>query len=195
VWSEEDSLKADRLVDVAAQAANRYADAYRVASAVIVGGTTLKILAGIAVALPAVSGLIIAAGSRNGWDGAVGAGVGLGGLLVAVPLYGLGLVVTAQGQLLRASLDSAVHSSPFMDDLQRAKAMGFWVGRGAGQSSVTMREDGSAGVAAAPSVTPPVAAKPPSPSPARRITCPHCGRPTSPGLARCQSCRRLLAST
>jgi hypothetical protein len=38
-------------------------------------------------------------------------------------LWALGVVISAQGQLLKASIDGAVNTSPFLVDDQRAKIM------------------------------------------------------------------------
>jgi hypothetical protein len=44
-------------------------------------------------------------------------------ILVALPVYAMGVLVRAQGEMVKASLDAAVHTSPFLTDAQRAKAM------------------------------------------------------------------------
>ena len=45
------------------------------------------------------------------------------GAVVAIPLFVLGVLVAAQGQVLKANLDEAVHTSPFLTDEQRASLM------------------------------------------------------------------------
>ncbi len=45
------------------------------------------------------------------------------GVGIAIPLYLLGIVVSAQGQLLKASLDVAVHISPFLHTAEKAKVI------------------------------------------------------------------------
>lgn len=45
------------------------------------------------------------------------------GAVIVVPLYVLGVLVAARGQMLKASLDEAVHTSPFLTDEQRAAVM------------------------------------------------------------------------
>ena len=42
---------------------------------------------------------------------------------VGVPIYALGILVSAAGQVLKATLDSAVHTSPFLDQNQMAQSM------------------------------------------------------------------------
>jgi hypothetical protein len=50
-----------------------------------------------------------------------------GGLLVAAIWFGvffvLGIIVSAQGEILKANLDGAVNTSPFMTNEQKAQAM------------------------------------------------------------------------
>ena len=55
------------------------------------------------------------------------AAVLMGGLFVAaiwfVLFFALGIIVSAQGQILKADLDGAVNTSPFMTDDQKAHVM------------------------------------------------------------------------
>jgi len=99
----------------------RYRDAYVIAATIVGFGDTIKAL-GIAFgALLLVAALVIAT-------------KGVGGVLVAlviaaaaigagIVLYFLGIVVAAQGQILKALLDTAVNSSPFLSDSARAGIM------------------------------------------------------------------------
>lgn len=106
---------------------SRYRDAYRVAAATAAVGGTLKVLAfcagGLALILP-----MMGVSSAIGGGGAVnGAGLLLGlvaGLAVGVPLYALGILVSAQGQVLKATLDTAVNTSPHLDNDQKARIIG-----------------------------------------------------------------------
>ena len=45
------------------------------------------------------------------------------GAVVAIPLFVLGVFVAAHGQVLKATLDEAVHTSPFLTDDERATTM------------------------------------------------------------------------
>jgi len=47
------------------------------------------------------------------------------GVVVAVPIFVLGVLVAAQGQVLKATLDTAVHSSPFLTKEEMARVMGI----------------------------------------------------------------------
>ncbi len=43
--------------------------------------------------------------------------------VVAIPLYVLGILVAAQGEILKATLDTAVTNSPFLKKEEMAKVM------------------------------------------------------------------------
>jgi hypothetical protein len=45
------------------------------------------------------------------------------GILAGLVLYVFGILISAQGQILQATLDSAVNSSPFLTDEMRAEMM------------------------------------------------------------------------
>jgi hypothetical protein len=96
---------------------NRYRDAYRVGSALVGLGTAIKIAGVIFAALILLGALTM------------GETIALAGVVIAVLNGGLfwvcGVVVAAQGQILQATLDTAVGASHFLTDLQRAEAMGL----------------------------------------------------------------------
>jgi hypothetical protein len=104
----------------------RYQDAYRVAGTIVAVGRIIK---GIGLALATVILLVfvsIGGGlpSQGGatsllplWAGVVVAG------MTGLFFWLLGVLVSSQGQVILASLDGAVNSSPFLSDDQRADAM------------------------------------------------------------------------
>lgn len=101
----------------------RYRDAYRVGTALVGLGNAVKglgVVLGILIAL-----LSLSAGSNGGGM----AFLVLPGVFVAVTagtlIWICGVVVAAQGQLLQATLDSAVAASPFLSHLERLDAMGL----------------------------------------------------------------------
>ena len=108
-------------------AATRYRDAYRVAAATVTIGQALKViaicLAGLCV-IGAVAGVSQSLANLSSFNG----GPVLMGLLAAVavgvPFYALGILISALGQILRAVLDIAVHTSPFLDKDQMAQIIG-----------------------------------------------------------------------
>lgn len=100
---------------------HRYTDAYRVAGAIIAFGTIIKVIGALVAAVVAFAGFASAGGP-------LGSGALVGGLLMAVIIgfvfWIAGVLVTAQGQLLRASLDTAVNSSPLLSNIEKARIMG-----------------------------------------------------------------------
>jgi hypothetical protein len=112
---------------VSPEVVGRYADAYRVARTIVIIGTLIKVL-GFLLGL-VLSGGLIALGwwqSRQLGGNILSLGVLVGlftGLAVFAFFFVLGTVVSAQGQLIKATLDNAVNSSPFLTNDQRAEAM------------------------------------------------------------------------
>lgn len=101
----------------------RYRDAYRVAAFIVTLGGIVK---GIGIAAGALFFLFFLLGIGGGIGGGAAA-LGVGALVLAIVVGGLflifGIVISAQGQALRAGLDVAVYESPFLNDEERAKVM------------------------------------------------------------------------
>jgi hypothetical protein len=107
---------------------NRYNDAYLVARSCAGIGKVISVI-GLIVTIGGVLsflvGLVSTGAPKN--EATLLAGLliplglvsAMGGLL----LYCLGVFIGAHGQLLKATLDAAVNSSPFLTDSQRAKTM------------------------------------------------------------------------
>ena len=99
----------------------RYKDAYQVASALVAIGATLKgvgIIGAIIVILIAVT----ASQSVASAGVALLGGVIFGGIWFGL-FFVLGILVSAQGQILKATLDSAVNTSPFLTNDEKAKVI------------------------------------------------------------------------
>jgi len=105
-----------------AAALKRYEGAYRIARLTDLSGHLFKAVA-VFVALGAL--LVFGFGIKT--DYLEKGFAAIVALLVAgaafVVFFALGLIVSAQALNLRANLDSAVHSSPFLTGEQKAKAM------------------------------------------------------------------------
>lgn len=86
---------------------SRYKDAYLIARTVTGFGETVKVLAFVLGVVVAVIG--VAAGSIYYVVGGIALGV-----VIGLPIFILGILVSAQGQILKATLDSAVNSSPLL---------------------------------------------------------------------------------
>ncbi len=98
----------------------RYKDAFSVAKITVAIGTLIKIVGVVLAILIIAGGFGLADKTRNEIFGVLGL---VGGIVIGIFLYFLGVLVRAQGQILRASLDSAVNTSPFLSNEQRARAM------------------------------------------------------------------------
>lgn len=102
----------------------RYKDAYIVARVTNGFGKVIKAI-GIGIAILLVIIGFVVAGQRSLGETAVVLGVGFiaFGVIMGVWFFIVGVLVSAQGQILRASLDSAVNNSPFLTNDHRAKIM------------------------------------------------------------------------
>jgi hypothetical protein len=102
---------------------SRYWDAYVVARVTVGLGEIIKTVAVVLAVLIVLAALLLA-GTVGGGGGFVAFLLGvIGAAFVGGQFYLLGLIVMAQGQILKASLDGAVNSSPFLQNEHRAKIM------------------------------------------------------------------------
>jgi len=100
-------------------ATSRYKDAYLTAGAISGIGGVIKALGIVFGAILILIGLI--ASSQLGIIAVLSSSIS--GVLGGTILYVIGVLVSAQGQILKATLDTAVHTSPFLNDEQRLAAM------------------------------------------------------------------------
>lgn len=109
---------------------DRYVDAYRVANAAVAFGNTVKTVGVVLAALVFIPVLLFALASANQTSGN-GIALALGALLLGAVFAGaigmvffvLGTLLCANGQQLRAALDTAVNTSPFLHDDLRSEIM------------------------------------------------------------------------
>jgi len=110
---------------------DRYVDAYRTAKFQTGVGATIKkaslVVGGIIDGLCLIN-ILSNLGSQSMFGpNLFGAALGLFGLIVATAGgaigWILGTLISAQGQLLKATLDGAVNTSPFLEDRERARIM------------------------------------------------------------------------
>lgn len=121
VPSQGTSASADAAGSITTSLWGRYHDAYLVARATAAIGQIVKSIGvglGIIIALGAV---ILATQTQQSAIVALG-GV-IAGAVVGIPLFVLGILVAAQGQVLKAALDNAVHTSPFLQKEDMARIM------------------------------------------------------------------------
>jgi hypothetical protein len=101
---------------------NRYRDAYRVGAALVGVGNAIKLVGAV------LAGIIVL-GSMSSANSPFGSGALVPGIFLAavvgVLCWVCGVMVAAQGQILQATLDTAVASSRFLTDPERADAMGL----------------------------------------------------------------------
>jgi len=102
-------------------AVRRYVDAYRVAAVLVTIGDALKWIGGVGGFLIF---LVLSKSSSPFNSGSGGLELVMGGSFAAF-FFVLGVLVSAQGQVLRATLDTAVSASRFLTDEERAVAMGL----------------------------------------------------------------------
>ena len=116
LFSEVAANESASLRALASPVVNRYRDAYRVAAALVALGNSTK-FGGVGVSV------VIGLASIN-----LGSFAPAGFVLAAIAgsLFGIcGVVVAAHGETLRATLDTAVASSHFLTNPERADAMGL----------------------------------------------------------------------
>lgn len=98
----------------------RYQDAYNIAKSIIAFGNVIK-FCGIIIGIITVfigSNLSNFFGSGN-----IGVSSIFFAILIGGSIYLLGTIITAQGQIMQATLDTAVNSSSFLNEDERIKAM------------------------------------------------------------------------
>lgn len=103
---------------------SRYKDAYMMAKVIVGAGTLIK---GIGVVFGIITVLAVVVGGSNSSDRSGGGLIVIVGLLSAAIqvgfFYVIGTIVSSQGQILRATLDSAVNTSPHIDTAEKAEIM------------------------------------------------------------------------
>ncbi len=99
----------------------RYKDAYFVSRSIVGIGTLVKVI-GVIVGIVLFVIQSATASYLFRSDAAIVMSFTTS-FIAGLVIYIVGVIVSAQGQMLKASLDSAVHSSPFLDDDQRVRVM------------------------------------------------------------------------
>ena len=103
---------------------HRYRDAYRVGTLAVGFGSLLKGIGWALGGIALLSSLFVGGqGESENWK------LMFGGVILAVILWAIffffGVLVSAIGEILRATLDTAVHTSPLLSDKERREAMGL----------------------------------------------------------------------
>jgi hypothetical protein len=102
---------------------DRYKDAYRLGKAIVGVGDLIKGLGGVLAVI--ILGVTLYASSEvKGESGLATTTIGIGfAVFVGILFYLLGVIVAAQGQILKGVLDTAINTSPFLTDGHRAEIM------------------------------------------------------------------------
>ena len=95
---------------------SRYRDAYKHANSIASAGSALKIIGWILAALIVLGGIMTKNGQAIAASIVVAFGTGSG-------FNFMGVGIAAQGQVMLASLDTAVNTSPFLDDSQKTQIL------------------------------------------------------------------------
>ncbi len=106
--------------DYSPKVMSRYTDGYCLARAIVAVGALVKTLGLVAAGVMLRIGIGMANVTNSGLASVVS--IPVAGL-VWLLLWVLGVLVSAQGQILKANLDEAVNTSPFLMDNQRAQIM------------------------------------------------------------------------
>jgi hypothetical protein len=105
-------------------AMKRYSDAYLVARTIAGVGQLIKNIALVLGACIVLTAFVLGSQSGRAFGSSEFAVAGIFlALLAIIPIYVLGILVAAQGQILKATLDTAVTNSPFLNKEEMAKVM------------------------------------------------------------------------
>lgn len=111
---------------VSPEVVGRYIDAYRAARATVLFGTVIKIVSVLLGLVVAFSPFLLAVITLRQLPPGIGV-ILLSGLLSGFGTFAtvfiVGVIVSSLGRLRVASLDSAVNTSPFLTNEQRAEVM------------------------------------------------------------------------
>ena len=111
---------------VSPEVVGRYIDAYRAARATVLLGAVIKIVGALLGLVVAVGPLILTIITLRQLPAAVGASLLLGlfnGVGTFATLFVVGTIVSSLGHLRVTALDSAVNTTPFLTNEQRAEVM------------------------------------------------------------------------
>ena len=101
---------------------SRYKDAYLTGRALTGLGALVKFVAVIVYVCVLLGGAL--AGARFSGSMVVGVIAGaVAGFIACIPIYTMGILVAAQGQILKATLDTAVNTSPLLNEDEMRQIM------------------------------------------------------------------------
>lgn len=100
----------------------RYQDAYHVANVIVIVGSICKAIGFILGGLLAFGGIYLYS-NANGFnvDGIIGVIATISGIFLSLLFFILGTLICAVGEINRATLDTAVNTSTFLSNEDRAR--------------------------------------------------------------------------
>ena len=101
-----------------ARSMERYKDAYTEANAVVAVGRAVKVIGVLTAAALMVAGVIGGSNAHDEMKTVMMISGFAAGVIVGIPIYVLGILTCAAGQLSLAALDTAVNSSRVLTDEQ-----------------------------------------------------------------------------
>lgn len=101
----------------------RYESAYSVANGLVNSGDGVKYLGMLVMVLSVL--LLALAVPAVGGERVVVLILGSGGIILGLNFYNMGVLRAASGQLLLATLDTAVNTSPFLSNDEKKSALGL----------------------------------------------------------------------
>jgi hypothetical protein len=107
-------------VSVSKSLGERYQDGYRVAGFMVLMGSITKIAS---LAIGAVILIVALTAGKVGGDLGVGVGI-ISAVLTALTGFAMGVLISAQGQIMQSMIDTAVNTSPLIDNTEKAHLIG-----------------------------------------------------------------------
>jgi hypothetical protein len=123
IRAEASAYKAADQTTTEAALTRRYGDAYLVGRTTVGFGSFIKAIGVLSGAIIVLLSILVLADSRDQAMFSLGVMGIVFGCFVGILLYIFGVLVSAQGQVLKATLDGAVNSSPFLIDEDKAEIM------------------------------------------------------------------------
>ncbi len=166
----------------------RYCDAYLVARVTTGFGGIIKAI-GIALAVGIfMGGIVVGSAMARMYGSEIQTGLGILGAafaaVIGATFYLFGILVSAQGQILKATLDGAVNNSPFLTNDQKAQTMSLQAASGSARPAQQNMEQMEAATVEMPAPRP--VAPPP---PGVEWKC-RCGATNAGNIGACPNCKR-----
>jgi hypothetical protein len=114
---EEEKEPASKTIPIGEEIAIRYRNAYAIANGNIAIGNALKVI-GIVLAIVIILAAVSKSSNSFGSSAWIMGGL-VGGVFVGISAYSIGIWITSQGQMMKATIDTAINTSPLIDNEQK----------------------------------------------------------------------------